>query len=85
MSIARSCGKLLYPCLHSINARKVAVMSKSPCIKVCEFEQDICLGCGRSRQEIKGWKRLDKAGRRALLAEADMRLLVLQATGRRKF
>jgi len=48
-------------------------MSKSPCIKVCEFEQDICLGCGRSRQEIKGWKRLDKAGRRAL-----------QATGRRK-
>jgi predicted Fe-S protein YdhL (DUF1289 family) len=60
-------------------------MSKSPCIKVCEFEQDICLGCGRSRQEIKGWKRLDKAERRALLAEADMRLLALQATGRRKF
>ncbi|MFI8747767.1 DUF1289 domain-containing protein [Pseudomonas sp. NPDC077186] len=59
-------------------------MSKSPCIKVCEFEQDICLGCGRSRQEIKGWKRLDKAERRALLAEADMRLLALQATGRRK-
>ncbi|RMH84894.1 DUF1289 domain-containing protein [Pseudomonas sp. AOB-7] len=59
-------------------------MSKSPCIKVCEFEQDICLGCGRSRQEIKGWKRLDKAGRRVLLAEADMRLLALQATGRRK-
>lgn len=29
-------------------------MSKNPCIKVCEFERDICLGCGRSRQEIKG-------------------------------
>ena len=44
-------------------------MSKSPCIKVCEFERDICLGCGRSREEIKGWKRLDKSERLALLAE----------------
>ncbi|MGG2397452.1 DUF1289 domain-containing protein [Pseudomonas sp. SH1-B] len=60
-------------------------MSKSPCIKVCEFEQDICLGCGRSRQEIKGWKRLDKHERLALLAKADMRLLALEATGRRKY
>lgn len=60
-------------------------MSKSPCIKVCEFEQEICLGCGRSRQEIKGWKRLDKLERHALLAEADMRLLALEATGRRKY
>ena len=48
-------------------------MSKSPCIKVCEFEKDICLGCGRSREEIKGWKRLDKGERLALLAEADIR------------
>lgn len=66
-------------------AAKVINMSKSPCIKVCEFEQEICLGCGRSRAEIKGWKRLDKAERRALLAEADMRLLALAATGRRKY
>ncbi|HEY1027266.1 MAG TPA: DUF1289 domain-containing protein [Pseudomonas sp.] len=60
-------------------------MSKNPCIKVCEFEQGICLGCGRSRQEIKDWKRLDKGERLALLAEADMRLLALEATGRRKW
>jgi len=60
-------------------------VSKNPCIKVCEFEQGICLGCGRSRQEIKDWKRLDKGERLALLAEADMRLLALEATGRRKW
>ncbi|MGP0173261.1 DUF1289 domain-containing protein [Pseudomonas sp. NCHU5208] len=59
-------------------------MSKSPCIKVCEFKQDICLGCGRSRQEIKAWKRLDKIERLHLLAEAEMRLLSLQARGLRK-
>ena len=59
-------------------------MSKNPCIKICQFDADICVGCGRSKREIKAWKKLDKAERLSLLAEADMRLLVLEATGRRK-
>ena len=58
--------------------------SKNPCIGVCKFADDICVGCGRSKREIKGWKKLDKAERRVVLAEAHMRLLQLQATGRRK-
>lgn len=59
-------------------------MSKNPCIKICRFDADICVGCGRSKREIKAWKKLDKAERLSLLAEADMRLLALEATGRRK-
>lgn len=59
-------------------------MSKNPCIKICQFDADICVGCGRSKREIKAWKKLDKAERLSLLAEADVRLLALQATGRRK-
>lgn len=57
---------------------------KDPCIKLCKFEREICLGCGRSKAEIKGWKKLDKASRRVVLAEADMRLLRLITIGRRK-
>ncbi|MBD9484645.1 DUF1289 domain-containing protein [Pseudomonas sp. PDM14] len=57
---------------------------KDPCIKVCRFSDDICVGCGRSKREIKAWKKLGKDERRVLLAEADLRLLALQATGRRK-
>ncbi|MDR7022815.1 DUF1289 domain-containing protein [Pseudomonas peli] len=57
---------------------------KDPCIKLCKFERDICLGCGRSKAEIKGWKKLDKPARRAVLAEADMRLLSLATIGRCK-
>ncbi|PTS83589.1 DUF1289 domain-containing protein [Pseudomonas sp. HMWF032] len=57
---------------------------KDPCIRLCKFERAICLGCGRSKAEIKGWKKLGKAARRAVLAEADMRLLSLATIGRRK-
>ncbi|MEB0208728.1 DUF1289 domain-containing protein [Pseudomonas sp. CCC3.1] len=57
---------------------------KDPCIDVCKFTDDICIGCGRSKREIKAWKKLDKEEKRAVLAEASQRLLALKATGRRK-
>ncbi|MGY2291917.1 DUF1289 domain-containing protein [Pseudomonas sp. SDO528_S397] len=58
--------------------------TKDPCISVCKFNDDICIGCGRSKREIRAWKKLDKADKRAVLAQAQLRLLTLQATGRRK-
>lgn len=50
-------------------------MVSNPCIKLCKFDREICLGCGRSKAEIKVWKKLDKPSRRMVLAEAQMRLL----------
>lgn len=58
--------------------------TKDPCISVCKFTDDICIGCGRSKREIRAWKKLDKADKRAVLAQAQLRLLTLKATGRRK-
>lgn len=58
--------------------------TKDPCISICKFSDDICLGCGRSKHEIRAWKKLDKVDKRAVLAEAELRLLALGATGRRK-
>ncbi len=57
---------------------------KDPFIVVCKLANDVCLGCGRSKREIKVWKKLDKDEKRAVLAQADLRLLALGATGRRK-
>ena len=57
---------------------------KVPCIRLCKFNHDICVGCGRSKREIRAWKKLDKADKRTVLAEAELRLLALGATGRRK-
>ncbi|WP_416426177.1 DUF1289 domain-containing protein [Pseudomonas sp. App30] len=58
--------------------------SKDPCIGVCKFNDDVCVGCGRTKREIKGWKKLGKGERREALAQAHLRLLALGATGRRK-
>ena len=58
--------------------------TKDPCIGVCKFTDDICLGCGRTKREIKAWKKLDKDAERTVLAESALRLLALEATGRRK-
>ena len=57
---------------------------KDPCISLCKFTDDICIGCGRSKREIKSWKKLEKDEKRAVLAEAALRLQTLKATGRRK-
>ncbi|MCF5702674.1 DUF1289 domain-containing protein [Pseudomonas syringae] len=58
--------------------------AKDPCISLCKFTDDICLGCGRSKREIKAWKKLDKDDKRTVLAEAALRLIKLGSAGRRK-
>jgi predicted Fe-S protein YdhL (DUF1289 family) len=58
--------------------------TKDPCISVCKFTDDICLGCGRSKREIKAWKKLDKTDKLTVLAEASLRLIKLGPAGRRK-
>ncbi|OKO45106.1 MULTISPECIES: DUF1289 domain-containing protein [unclassified Pseudomonas] len=58
--------------------------TKDPCVSICKFADDICVGCGRSKREIRAWKKLDKTDKRTVLAEAQLRLLALGATGRRK-
>ena len=58
--------------------------TKVPCISICKVTDDICVGCGRSKREIRAWKKLDKVDKRTVLAEAELRLLARGATGRRK-
>lgn len=57
---------------------------KNPCISLCKFDDDICIGCGRSKKEIKSWKKMDKDERRDVLKEAAVRMKGFKAAGRRK-
>ncbi|WP_245573956.1 DUF1289 domain-containing protein [Neptunomonas japonica] len=47
---------------------------KSPCIRQCCLdEQDICLGCSRSLQEILDWTKVTEKERAAVLVRAQLR------------
>ncbi|BBB31097.1 conserved hypothetical protein [Neptunomonas japonica JAMM 1380] len=47
---------------------------KSPCIRQCCLdEQDVCLGCGRSLQEILDWTKVTETERAAVLVRAQSR------------
>lgn len=42
----------------------------SPCILVCQLDasRQCCIGCRRTREEIRDWPKLSDAQKRALLA-----------------
>lgn len=46
----------------------------SPCISICCLRDDLCIGCGRTLDEIRQWGRADDETRTAILHEAEMRL-----------
>lgn len=47
---------------------------KSPCVRNCCLdEQDVCLGCRRSLEEIIAWGNADNDERRAILERAALR------------
>jgi predicted Fe-S protein YdhL (DUF1289 family) len=50
----------------------------SPCISICHLDDnDICVGCYRSANEITDWKNLDNESREQILAKARERELTL--------
>lgn len=47
---------------------------ESPCIRQCSLdEQDICLGCHRTLDEILGWHSMDNEQKHNLLNELSFR------------
>lgn len=47
------------------------VSVESPCISVCQMDENgYCIGCGRTIDEIRGWKRSSDDEKRAVLARA---------------
>ena len=48
---------------------------KSPCISVCALDDnDVCIGCFRSAEEIGAWGRVDSEGKRAILKNVARRM-----------
>jgi predicted Fe-S protein YdhL (DUF1289 family) len=51
--------------------------AKSPCVDICKIDKSsgLCVGCLRTKSEIKLWKTLSKSERRAVIGRiADRQL-----------
>ena len=56
-------------------ARRPAKTPSSPCVKVCKFTVggDYCIGCRRTREEIRSWWRMSAEQQLALRDQLKMR------------
>lgn len=48
---------------------------ESPCVKLCALhpEEQICVGCHRTRDEIAAWSQMTPEARRGIMAELPSR------------
>lgn len=40
---------------------------ESPCKKICQVQDNVCIGCHRSLDEIKRWRSMSDQERRAIM------------------
>ena len=57
---------------------------ESPCKLICklDLETTLCLGCGRSREEIGNWIAYSRAERAFIMTQLQKRLDTLAAAGK---
>lgn len=53
---------------------KMAIEIESPCISVCQLSGDLCVSCGRSKDDIRKWKRMKRPEKMAAVQRANVRL-----------
>jgi hypothetical protein len=55
---------------------------RSPCVSVCVLDSagtNVCIGCGRTLDEVAAWSQMTNAQRREVVARAPARLAALRA------
>ncbi|HDS1737299.1 DUF1289 domain-containing protein [Pseudomonas hunanensis] len=50
----------------------------NPCTSNCKIRDEICVGCGRSKDDIRKWKRMKKSERIEVVHKAKARLKALK-------
>ncbi|MEB2517591.1 DUF1289 domain-containing protein [Pseudomonas sp. YuFO20] len=47
---------------------------ENPCISICQLSGDLCVSCGRSKDDIRQWKRMKRPEKMAAVQRAKVRL-----------
>ncbi len=58
-----------------------APMISTPCVKTCVIDpvSALCVGCGRTVEEIARWGAMDEAERLAVMAGLEARLIAMRS------
>ena len=64
----------LRPQLVQVGRVKSISKIPSPCVKVCQIEDDHCEGCGRSSNEIREWFYCDDQRKQEILEQSGKRI-----------
>jgi predicted Fe-S protein YdhL (DUF1289 family) len=51
---------------------------ENPCVSTCQLSGDLCVSCGRSKDEIRRWKRMKRPEKMAAVQRATQRLKALK-------
>ena len=57
-----------------------AVMAKdieNPCVSLCQLNSELCVSCGRTREEIRKWRGMKRPEKMAAVQKATARLKVI--------
>lgn len=47
---------------------------ENPCISTCQLNGDLCTSCGRSKEEIRKWRKMKRPEKMAAVQKASLRL-----------
>ena len=51
---------------------------ENPCIAVCQLSGELCVSCGRTKDDIRQWKRMKRPAKMAVVQRATLRLKKLK-------
>ncbi|WP_434681014.1 DUF1289 domain-containing protein [Pseudomonas sp. R1-18] len=51
---------------------------ENPCISVCQLSGDLCVSCGRSKEDIRKWKRMKRPEKMAAVKRANLQMKALK-------
>jgi predicted Fe-S protein YdhL (DUF1289 family) len=55
---------------------------ESPCISVCKLSGELCISCGRTKDEIKKWKGMKRPEKKETVQRAAVRLKAIKKKDR---
>ncbi|MDF3134019.1 DUF1289 domain-containing protein [Pseudomonas extremaustralis] len=50
----------------------------NPCVSTCRLSGDLCVSCGRSKDDIRQWKRMKRPEKMVAVQRATLRLKTLK-------